>query len=240
VSSKHDTQEKDKMLEMIKNYPRESKVVETLLEIQKLADELKFPIHSFSELSKEMGDKLVTVANRTFKIQELKEMIPSYYFPFASKQNFIEKAEEIFLPRAPQIRQHFSTVASSSTQAPHPMFPNIQRGRFPVPARFGSVPRPAEGAQIIQTRGVHPTAGSFGSCYIETVDMSYTVTFPVTDVTFYDTNVNRLDAIQTSSGYWDVILYTDPLDIIISSASHYGRPIQVTVNVGDYVYAYWR
>ena len=118
MSHKSDKKETDRLVEMLKNYPQASRIVEMLLAIQKLADGLKFPINSLDEFVNQIKDKQPTV-NASFSLDELKNRIPSYYLPFVSKENFLEKAQGLFIDVGPMEAQQRSPTHALNVQVSH-------------------------------------------------------------------------------------------------------------------------
>jgi len=75
--------------------PELKQTLEHLKMIGEFATSLKYPINSFSELVEEIGNRSINIDNRTVKASDLRRLIPAYYFPIVSKDNFVEKANEL-------------------------------------------------------------------------------------------------------------------------------------------------
>jgi hypothetical protein len=75
--------------------PELKQTVEYLKTIGEYAGSLKYPINSFSELVDKIGNKTISIDNRALKASDLRRLIPAYYFPIVSSENFVEKANEL-------------------------------------------------------------------------------------------------------------------------------------------------
>jgi hypothetical protein len=95
MSSNLDSNVAEDIVKALQTDPELKQTVEYLKIIGEYAKSMKYPINSFSELVDKIGNKSVNIDNRTVKASDLRRLIPAYYFPIVSKENFVEKANEL-------------------------------------------------------------------------------------------------------------------------------------------------
>jgi hypothetical protein len=78
--------------------PRLKKTVEFVLSVRDASMELDYPINSFSDFQNKLLDKSISIEDNILEINGNdmeRHIIPSYYFPIVSKENFVEKLVEL-------------------------------------------------------------------------------------------------------------------------------------------------
>jgi hypothetical protein len=66
--------------------------------LSELGDSLRYPINSSGELMKQLVGKKLDIGDQPINAEQYIKKVPKFYFPIASKEDFIEKMDEIFSP----------------------------------------------------------------------------------------------------------------------------------------------
>ena len=85
----------NELLRLLQRDPKTRRAVNIVIGLKEVADALSFPIDSHADLIRQIGDQGVVVRGLSVP-QRVINLIPKYYFPIASKDNFVEKGEEFF------------------------------------------------------------------------------------------------------------------------------------------------
>jgi hypothetical protein len=83
------------LLDLLHFDSRTRRIVSVVLALKELADNTSFPINSCADLMKRLRDKPLVVDGQRLDTSKLESM-PKYYFPIASRENLIEKGQELF------------------------------------------------------------------------------------------------------------------------------------------------
>lgn len=63
--------------------------------VEKTLATLHYPIQSFDELVNETAEKKISVGKIAIEVSTLRGLVPAYYFPIASRENLLEKLNEL-------------------------------------------------------------------------------------------------------------------------------------------------
>jgi hypothetical protein len=92
-------EEVEKLKSILTRHPEGESVLNALsdmMALQDLANDIKFPVNSFRELMQQLGpEKTVDMAGTKMKVEDMKRLIPAYYFPMNSEEDFLDKAAEL-------------------------------------------------------------------------------------------------------------------------------------------------
>jgi hypothetical protein len=110
----------EKLKEMLKYHPDSQRVVSAisgLMTMQDLANELKYPINSFGDLVRQLGeDRIISISDKEMKLVDLKAVMPAYYFPIVSEENFFDKASELMKARPEMLLEQIPGSMMQSEQ----------------------------------------------------------------------------------------------------------------------------
>ncbi len=71
-------------------------IISELMDIQELAGRLKYPINTFGELQKQLGEKKeLKIGDTSMPFSETRKKIPAYYFPITCEEDLMDKASEL-------------------------------------------------------------------------------------------------------------------------------------------------
>lgn len=120
MSSQFTPEDVERMKAILRFHPQGDEVESSLSDMmaaQDLANQLKYPINSFSDLVKQLGsEKVVKFGGDEIKVKDLRSRIPAYYIPITSPEDFMDKSAEL-------IKQHRWSVRIT------PETPGIGEGR---------------------------------------------------------------------------------------------------------------
>lgn len=89
----------ERLKELLKLHPEGGSVANVLSDmmiVQDLANKLKYPINSMRDLVEQLGpERIIERAGVKMKAEELRGVIPAYYFPITSEEDFFDKASEL-------------------------------------------------------------------------------------------------------------------------------------------------
>jgi hypothetical protein len=83
------------LLTLLQGDPRARRSVSVILALKELGDKLSYPIGSYDDLVKKMSAKPFMI-NEFIDRKKLKSVVPKYYFPIATKKDFMEKVQELY------------------------------------------------------------------------------------------------------------------------------------------------
>jgi hypothetical protein len=119
MSKDSDKKEVEELIEILAAYyPGAKQAIHVLLDIQRWAKQLDYPINSFADFDKRLQRKPIKIGDRHVDLNDITGPIPSYYFPVASYENLIEKINELYEIKARQMPatspQHFPAAGPTT------------------------------------------------------------------------------------------------------------------------------
>jgi hypothetical protein len=89
--------------------------------IHAISAKSSYPINSFEDLEKALGNKQLMVGGKSITFGDLRGVVPANYFPIADKQNFREKAVALF--GEPSFQAYVKQVLGPETKLAKPLAP---------------------------------------------------------------------------------------------------------------------
>lgn len=99
MDTKFDREEIKRLKGILKYHPQGDNaisVISELMDVQELANRIKYPINTFGELLKQIGEQEeLKVGENKVIFKDIKDKIPAYYFPITCEEDFMDKTAEL-------------------------------------------------------------------------------------------------------------------------------------------------
>lgn len=99
METKFNKTEIEQLKGILKYHPRGNdaiSVISELMDIQELANRVKYPINTFGELLNQMDEqKEFKVGEFNVIFKDMRSRIPAYYFPITCEEDFMDKSAEL-------------------------------------------------------------------------------------------------------------------------------------------------
>jgi hypothetical protein len=109
-----ESQDIEKLKGLLKYHPEGKKaenVITCLMDLQDLANNLRYPINSFSDFEKQLGsNQTVKFGEVQIKLSDIRPKVHAYYFPIPSEENFFEKVSEMMKWNTATVTQNVGTT----------------------------------------------------------------------------------------------------------------------------------